>query len=762
MYLISYSFIYVLVVLFSLIVNSVLMFKLTRTEGYNKDKAWIINFLISGYVCGISDILCVSLNGHVGRTLFYILNAIYFCFLGYLCFIIFLFTLEQCVGKKLARKNIVLLAVPIYVIALLSLISYWTGWIFNVDTNNIYYRGPFFYLYFIIGNIYNAGNIVLSIIYAIRKKKSGSAINQPLSYSVPVFLGVLLQGLFPSMPLIGFGLTLSFIIIFINRQEYYLRRNLTDINQYKNQLGRYIEALLHDSLYFFEFDLSDGIIYEEMHRNSNFSVSPEMKVTYPISYDSFNEFRTERFGMHAESYEEASYWTCKGLRRAYESGKRSLEIHYSSDQLMLYWTAAVVLMENPANNHVQAIYICKDVTELKKTDKKRQLELERALVQAESASQSKSTFLFNMSHDIRTPMNAIIGFTNLAKESINESDKVNEYLEKIDDANNVLLSIINNVLEMARIEKGSISLEERVCSVDEFAKAVMTCFSDAMKEKEIDFIYTCNLKHKYIYSDQTKIEKILMNVVSNAYKYTQSGGKIKLDIDELPYDKEGYVLIRTKVEDTGIGISEDFLPHIFEEFAREKSTTENKIDGTGLGLSIVKKLVEMMDGSIDVESKKGKGSTFTIYIPHKIATENELEVEKNEDLDASIFKGKKILLAEDNDLNAEIGITLLEANGFTVDRVSDGAECVEKLQKSVAKYYDLVLMDIQMPIMDGYEATRAIRALKSTHKARIPIIAMTANVFDEDKRNAFEAGMNDHISKPIDVKAMIRTLAKYL
>ena len=389
-------------------------------------------------------------------------------------------------------------------------------------------------------------------------------------------------------------------------------------------------------------------------------------------------------------------------------------------------------------------------------------ELEEALDMANKANSAKTVFLNSMSHDIRTPMNAIIGFTDLLGENLGDEKKARDYIGKIKSSSDYLLSLINNVLEMARIESGRSDLDERDISVEKSLDAVYWIFEAQMKEKHIDFIWDVNVKHNNIKCDVVKLKEILMNIINNAYKYSLPGDSVAVRIEEIPCDRDGYARIQTTVKDTGIGMSEEFLEHIFEDFTRAQTSTESGQFGTGLGMAIVKKIVDLMGGTIDVQSKQGVGTTFTVTLEHKIAeiaAENREVVKSTEDYS---FRGKRILLVEDNDLNAEIAQTILAGTGMTVDRACDGIQCVDVLKGSEPGYYDMVLMDIQMPNMDGYEATRIIRQFEDKRLSEIPIIAMTANAFAEDRKQAFDAGMNGHIAKPINAEDLKTTLAGIL
>ena len=394
------------------------------------------------------------------------------------------------------------------------------------------------------------------------------------------------------------------------------------------------------------------------------------------------------------------------------------------------------------------------VTRIISKEKQQELEQQRLQIAyqvAESANEAKTTFLLNMSHDIRTPMNVILGFSKLMRDRLTDPELIH-YEEMIDQSGKLLLSIINNVLDMARIESGKVELDENCKAVDDIVSSVCNVFEAEAAQKEVLMTHEVNVNHPYIMCDATKLQEIFTNLISNAVKYTPVGGKITVTTTELPSERNGYVTIQTVVEDTGIGMSKDYLPHLFEAFSRERNTTAGKVLGTGLGMPIVKRLVDLMNGTIEVSSELGKGSRFVVMIQHKIANpmyyEKTIQIKEERELN---FSGKHILLAEDNELNAEIATTILEEMGFTVDHAEDGIVCVDKLEREMAGTYDLILMDIQMPNMDGYKATQSIRQLPDKKKASIPIVAMTANAFDEDRKKAFEMGMDGHIAKPIDI-----------
>ena len=390
--------------------------------------------------------------------------------------------------------------------------------------------------------------------------------------------------------------------------------------------------------------------------------------------------------------------------------------------------------------------------------------LKKAYAAAENANKAKTEFLNNMSHDIRTPMNVILGYNQLMKSQLTEPKQF-DYHKKIEQSGKLLLSIINNVLDMARIESGKMKVDENYEVVGEIIDEIISTFSSKAKEKEIHLSGSMQVTHRNILCDGTKIREIYVNLVSNAIKYTPRGGNVTITVEELPCEKEGYIKIKGEVEDTGIGMSKEYLPTLFEPFSREHNTTIGKVGGTGLGMSVVKRMIDLMGGSIEVKSELGKGTVFTFTLMHKIADEKYYS-KKIETADVSDtgenLHGKHVLLAEDNDLNAEIAIAVLEEIGLIIERVEDGIQCVNRIEQMPSGTYDLILMDIQMPNMDGYKATQCIRRLDDKKKSEIPIIAMTANAFEEDKKRAFDAGMNGHIAKPIDIDKLEEVILSVL
>ena len=389
--------------------------------------------------------------------------------------------------------------------------------------------------------------------------------------------------------------------------------------------------------------------------------------------------------------------------------------------------------------------------------------LQIAAENAESANRAKSTFLFNMSHDIRTPMNAIIGYADLAARHSDDPEKLKKYMENIQVCGQNLLMLLNNVLDLARIENDKTEMEYSVSDIEKDFRNCIAMFRNQADSKNQTLTVTTHLLHPYIYADVPHLTEVCTNLVSNAVKYTGTGGTIRCGVTQKPGEKEGWCDTVVTVADNGIGMSQEFQKHIFEPFERERTSTVSKVEGSGIGMGIVKKLVGLMGGTVEVESKIGVGSMFTVTIPCRIASEDETQAKRETNpSDQKCLCGTRILLTEDNDLNAEIATELLQEEGCTVDRAKDGVECVDMLEKAADGTYQIILMDIQMPVMNGYDAARKIRRLDDPQKANIPIIAMTANAFSEDRQVALEVGMNDHIAKPIDMSVLVPTLRKYL
>ena len=429
------------------------------------------------------------------------------------------------------------------------------------------------------------------------------------------------------------------------------------------------------------------------------------------------------------------------------------------------WFLSMVVPQNyDEDGNVTSVLIAnRDVTEEKLRELKQEEELQEAKAKAENASEAKSSFLFNMSHDIRTPMNAIIGYAELASRHLNDTEKLNRYLETIQVCGKQLLSLLGNVLNLARIENNKVEMEYTVSNVHENIGNCVAMFQQQTENKNQTLSLEEHIIYPYVYMDAPHVSEICLNILSNAVKYTNAGGMISCNVTQTSCEKEGWCNMVITISDNGIGMSEEFQKHIFENFERERNTTACRIDGNGIGMGITKKLVDLMHGTIEVKSKQGEGSIFIVTIPCRKASEENALVKKDTHLqNHGCLKGSRILLAEDNEINAEVATELLKEEGCIVEVANDGVACIDMIEKADAGYYKMILMDIQMPVMNGYDATIAIRNLNNPKKARIPIIAMTANAFAEDAKKALSAGMNDHVAKPIDMNILVPAMMKYL
>lgn len=427
------------------------------------------------------------------------------------------------------------------------------------------------------------------------------------------------------------------------------------------------------------------------------------------------------------------------------------------------WFLAMIVPQNydKDGNITSVLLANRDVTDEKLRELRQEEELREAKLNAEVASKAKSAFLFNMSHDIRTPMNAIIGYADLASRHLEDTEKLGRYIDNIQVCGEKLLSLLSNVLDLARIENNKVEMQYAVSDVREDFTNCVTMFQQQAESKNQTLCMTEQILYPYVYVDEPHLSEVCINIISNAVKYTNAGGTISCKVAQRPCEKEDWCDMIISITDNGIGMAEEFQKHIFEAFERERTSTITHIEGSGMG--IVKKLVDLMGGTIEVESKLGEGSTFTVTIPCKKASKEEALEKKNQNpRSKKSLKGVRVLLVEDNEINAEIATELLKEEGCIVEVATDGVACISMIEKADADYYKMILMDIQMPVMNGFDTTLTIRKMKDDKKAMIPIIAMTANAFAEDRQKALSVGMNDHVAKPVDMNILAPTMMKYL
>lgn len=684
----------------------------------------------------------------------------------------YLMLTEKNTEKYVLRSQKKILLIPVFIVSVLGIPSQWTHWIFFIDSDGIYRPGSLYYLQF-IGILYYFAAMIFAGLQSNSKKDKLKILRRFMVYLVPTLIGA-----FINLKVLRGGYTqigCSYALLLVYLEQYISESNMNRRLQAVENINKKFSNMEDD--FIDQMNIVSGL------SNAFFSAySVDLKNGRCNAIKVIDYFRNVVKNCHTASIvTNAFIVTCvsqedRKKMREFTDWHSLIERLSRTDLIVQEfhgtvspweWCRAswIAASRDENGNARNALFTVEDITEsvrkrmqYEQERERIQKELEKSQAVAEAANKAKTEFLFHMSHDIRTPMNAIIGYADLMEKHFDEKERCEDYLLKIKKSGKFLLSLVNNVLEMARIESGKIVLNEVVCTASDFLDQIDSVYSELMRQKKIAFTTNVDVKTLYYYGDKVKLSEIFLNLVSNAYKYTNEGGKISLSVQELPCKKEDNIILKTVITDTGIGMSEEFLPEIFEEFSREHTTTENKIEGTGLGMPIVKRLVDFMDGTITVKSELNKGSTFTVILPHKIAEEKMIKKETDINGDPDQFIGKRLLLVEDNDLNTEIATEILKEFGFIVEHAEDGLVCLDMLSHAEDGYYKLILMDIQMPNLDGYETTKRIRRMTDRKKAAIPIIAMTANAFEEDRQNALLAGMNGHLAKPIDIKELIRIL----
>lgn len=543
----------------------------------------------------------------------------------------------------------------------------------------------------------------------------------------------------------------------------------------KQERMQYRNALIKNSTFHCSFDVTEGLILREFITSEGMNPIQEFGLKLPVSYEKFTQKWIVKHKPEFISKESPDVLTQKGLLKRFENGETSIEIEYRNPKSNRYYRVTSLLSRNRENNHVYAFLISKETTELWREEQRKKQEildakaaLEDAYAAANRANAAKSDFLSRMSHDIRTPMNAIIGMTAIADTHLDDPKRVKDCLEKIAVSGRHLLGLINEVLDMSKIESGKVDLIEEAFNLSDLIdNLLMMSKPQIMEKKHKLLVSNQGIEHAQVIGDGQRLQQTLMNMMSNAIKYTPDGGTIELTVSERPTHNVGIGSYEFVFQDNGIGMSQEFMKHMFDPFSRSDDERVAKIQGTGLGMAIARNIVRMMNGDIQVESELNKGSKITINISLKLQDTNKSisSEEKQKSLDTLFddrFHGKRVLLVDDNELNSEIAGEVLDMAGLEVEYARNGQEALRQVEQVEAGYYDLIFMDIQMPIMDGYQAAKAIRALPGEYTQKVPIIAMTANAFAEDVRRALQAGMNEHIMKPIDFIQLKKMLQKWL
>lgn len=538
---------------------------------------------------------------------------------------------------------------------------------------------------------------------------------------------------------------------------------IDNILQLEREEGQYNAALLHDCNYFYEFDVTDGKLRNQIRASDGYDPFFGESVQFPVKYDDFNKIRNEKLGIKAESEVEAEYWTCKGLFEAYRKGKRTVEIRFSAAQYNAYKVATIVLTEDPTSHHLHAVYICKDVTEVVRQESKYKQELEKALENAKKANAAKTEFLSRMSHDIRTPLNGIVGIIDINEKHSDDQELVDANRKKAKVAAEHLLTLVNDILDMSKFESENTEIIKEPVNLISLFSDILTICTIRANDAGVDLHHdiASEIHYPNIMGSKLHINQIFMNIINNGIKYNKPGGKIFCSTKMNSYD--GNTAVYTfKIQDTGIGMSKEYIEHIFEPFSQEKNDARSRYQGSGMGMAIVKALVDKMGGTISVESEQGVGTTFYVTIPFEINHNLVEKKEVKEDTKEKSLKGRHILIAEDNELNMEIAQIILKDAGVAVTAAVDGQEAVDIFMEKPAGSFDAILMDIMMPKLDGYTATRKIRSSDKADATTIPIIAMSANAFAEDRKAALDSGMNEHIPKPFNIDDLYATVLRLM
>lgn len=733
----------------------------TLGKGFkNKDVRIMYWVLLSQSAFFMLDFFWVLVDGNTSLpvNINYLINACYFGTSGICAYIWLSFVDYKVNGFMKGIELKLILAIPTFVIAFLAFTAPWNGLLFTIGEGNIYQRGTLYLFQPIITYAYIIFAALTAVFCSSKHKLTlpRSSERAFVVFALIPIAGGLCQYFNPGLPVLNGCITMAIVYIYIilQREEGDNQRAIIEYLSNDYKMVMLVEGI------------TGGIT---IYRGEHYVVDTLGKPS--SSFSSFTEFVKEMAKTAVFEDDREDFIAALSQDRIEYAFRRSSE--YYVDFRLCYggeYVYCQMKLVMPDSDQIDSSMLVgyHIIDEQIKKEKQVQNELEFAREAAETANRTKSSFLFNMSHDIRTPMNAILGFANMAKKYSDDKEKVEECIDKVQTSGTHLLGLINDILDMARIESGKIEIEVEPVDVREAADRLTTILGDLARDKDIKLSVSLeDVENPYVYLDELHVNQILLNIISNAVKYTENGGKVDILIKEMLSSDKERAHYRFVISDTGIGMTEEFLDHVFDSFERDKNEALAGIQGTGLGMSITKRLVDIMHGNIEVESTLGEGSTFTVDLEFKkyegdfealVTAEAEQEQEATE----ITLDGKRILLVDDNELNREIASEILAETGAVIEEAEDGVEAFDKVRNSEPGYYDIVLMDVQMPRMNGYESTKAIRALENEALANIPIIAMTANAFDEDREDALEAGMNEHIAKPIDVVKLFDCLRKIL
>ncbi len=729
--------------LFSSIIVILLSYRIYKDNSFSKQKnALLVNLF--AVLTFIFDSLVNYFEGSLSISNYYIINILYFLSLSSVSlFWLFYIEDELPIEKRYhVRRTLYFVLFMIHVLIVLT--DPLTHVIFYVDEIGYYQKSRLWFMEVLGPYVFMSISFLRAIIYSKRavdrmEKQRGLVLAElvfpPLILSVPLLFTY-------NIPILSVGITISIILVYLSYQS--------EVARIRNEQEAIIAALGEDFDFVCYVSSSQNTI--KCYRNTGLfnSILTTHKGEYilPKEFDnSLKQLMSPSEFTRFRTYASRSYVLPILASKPYSF---NFDVLYE-DKIYYY----LVKFVKDKSNSDGIIIGFQNIDSQLRQEKETQKELEEA-------NMSKSNFLYNMRHDIRTPMNAIMGFTEIAKRNINDKEKVLESINKVESSGNHLLELINNVLDMAKIESGHIDIDESPVNIKRANQEMCDIIQQMAEKKGVIFTNEIiNLTQENIWADKLHINQVLLNILSNAVKYTKPNGYVNYKLEELEGTAKNFIRLKFIVEDSGIGMSKEFVSRIFDSFSREQTTTSSGIEGTGLGMAITKKLVDLMKGKIEIKSESGKGTTVIITFNFRIWNVLEIEDRLPVATKEISLKGKRVLVVEDNELNREIAVDLLTEEGLIVEEAEDGSVAVEKVRTSVPGYYDFILMDIQMPYKDGYSASREIRAFENKQQAEVPIIAMTANAFDEDKKKAIDAGMNAHLAKPVNIPKLISTLQSF-
>ena len=716
----------------------------------SKDRLFFGMACYSEALVFLSNVVISFIDGNRSVSLFleYFINILFFVFTMYAAYMWLRFESVFLRSKDFEPITRRLLLIPLSVSLLLNLASIGTGWIFYIDETNSYCRGPLYPVQAVITFAYIIGTVFYGLFFVFHRSKKAlqSSSLMLASFGFISFIAGIVETLFQGVPLVCIAVTASLLLVIFKLWD---DLGVTDRDIMMAAIKYAYPVILYANLTKDEYHIISNNLYGVSSEGSS------GRFTDIINFLCARVPEADRSNVYEHLYPINQI-------AAREHGKTSISIKtrfMGYDDNLLHWhKIEAIFVDNKINHDIIETVLVQNID----SEMAQEIQLREARRNAEDANRAKTTFLFNMSHDIRTPMNAIIGFTAMAERNLNNPERVDDCLKKVKVSADHLLRLINDILDMARIESGNVKIEESFTDIRQFSTNIKEIVEQSAKLSRLSFdIIFGNITHEHVYLDPLRLNQVLLNIASNAIKYTKPGGNVLFTVRELSERHHDRATFEFIIEDNGVGMSREFVTHIFDLFSRERNSTLSGVEGTGLGMAITKQLVDMMGGKILVDSKPGEGTSVTITLDFKLSGGEFIPPDKEPEFDPDLLVNKHILLVEDNELNREIAGEILKLKGMTFDEAVNGEEALKMIDEGISKY-DMVLMDIQMPIMDGYEATKAIRKLPYLRAASLPIIAMTANAFDEDKQRAIEVGMNDHIAKPINTEVMLRTMCKYI